>query len=269
MVKKNNRKNNIFRLQANEKNIKSKIKEIKKDYKKKSKKQNYNSAIKILNSYENNFSFNNENKIKLLALRELVNNLEQDIDDNASYPDIEDLELSYKLYHKKEFHQYRLKPVEIKSNLEGNIDKLSKKMCDFSGKRLLTNTQKLIRNYISPYTPYNGLLVYHGVGVGKTCTAIAIAEGFKEIIKGNKKKIYVLLPRSIQVNFVNEILNKGLIEKSIEEAMRKCTGDSYFKDGKIERAKKSKKKCLKLWIIYYENIINFWVIWNLYQKLKN
>ena len=27
------------------------------------------------------------------------------------------------------------------------------------------------------YTPYRGLLLYHGLGSGKTCTSIAIAEG--------------------------------------------------------------------------------------------
>ena len=31
----------------------------------------------------------------------------------------------------------------------------------------LTDNQKFLRTYISPYTPYNGLLLYHGVGVGK------------------------------------------------------------------------------------------------------
>ena len=30
------------------------------------------------------------------------------------------------------------------------------------------------------YTPYRGLLLYHGLGSGKTCTSIAIAEGMKD-----------------------------------------------------------------------------------------
>jgi hypothetical protein len=29
------------------------------------------------------------------------------------------------------------------------------------------------------YTPYRGLLSYHGLGSGKTCTSIGIAEGMK------------------------------------------------------------------------------------------
>ena len=41
-----------------------------------------------------------------------------------------------------------------------------------------SETQKLLKNFISPYTPYNGLLLWWGVGVGKTCTAVKISESF-------------------------------------------------------------------------------------------
>lgn len=243
------KKNDILNLQSKENNIRTKINEKKRELKKKTKKQNYDNSFNILNKYNtNNFSFDEENMIKLEALKELVNNLNKEIDENATYPDIEDLDLSYKLFHKKEFHQYRLKKVDFKGDILPNIEKMSKDLCDMSGKILLSNPQKLLRNYISPYTPYNGVLVYHGVGVGKTCTAISIAEGLKEVINGNKKKIYVLVAPSIEDNFINEILNKKLIEKSIELAMCKCTGTSYFKDGKIEKIakKKDSKKMAKL-----------------------
>ena len=40
--------------------------------------------------------------IRLKALKELVNNLDNSIDNEASYPGVNDLDLSYKLYHKKE-----------------------------------------------------------------------------------------------------------------------------------------------------------------------
>lgn len=38
-----------------------------------------------------------------------------------------------------------------------------------------TPTQDFIRNYFNPSSVYKGLLLYHGVGVGKTCTAMATA----------------------------------------------------------------------------------------------
>ena len=246
------KKNNILLLEANENTIKTKIKDKKKKIGKKTKKAYYNDAFSIMDKFNNNSSFNNQNRITLEALKELVNDLETNIDLDSVYPELNDMDLNYKLFHKKEFYQYRIKKPEMKGNLEKNIDELSKKMCDLSGKRLLTNPQKLLRNYISPYTPYNGLLVYHGVGVGKTCTSISIAEGLKEIIKNNKKKIYILVNPSIKENFRNEILNTALIEKNIEEAKTKCTGEAYFKDEKIQKGK-TKKKNMSLLV---KNIIS-------------
>jgi len=38
-----------------------------------------------------------------------------------------------------------------------------------------TNTQNFIRQYIRPDSPFKGLLAWHSVGTGKTCTAIAAA----------------------------------------------------------------------------------------------
>ena len=38
-------------------------------------------------------------------------------------------------------------------------------------------------------TPYNGLLLYFGVGVGKSCSSILIANNFKEYVKKYNKKL--------------------------------------------------------------------------------
>lgn len=75
---------------------------------------------------------------------------------------------------------------------------------------LLTH-QKIVRDYLNLYTPYRGLLLYHGLGSGKTCTSIAIAEGMK-----SDKKVYVLTPASLKTNFLSE--------------MQKCGDDLYKKD---------------------------------------
>ena len=39
--------------------------------------------------------------------------------------------------------------------------------------------QTLVQQYLSYETPYRGLLVYHGLGTGKTATAISLAEGLR------------------------------------------------------------------------------------------
>jgi len=41
----------------------------------------------------------------------------------------------------------------------------------------LTPTQQFVRHYMVPENPYKGLLAWHSVGTGKTCTAVATASG--------------------------------------------------------------------------------------------
>ena len=58
--------------------------------------------------------------------------------------------------------------------------------------------QKLIRKYISDKSPYRGVLVFHGLGTGKTCTAINAA------IKTDRK-VVLLIPASIKNTWLREI----------------------------------------------------------------
>jgi hypothetical protein len=76
--------------------------------------------------------------------------------------------------------------------------------------RELLPYQKLVRDYLLAETPYRGLLVYHGLGSGKTCSAIAVAESLM-----NTHKIFVMLPASLQANFKGEL--------------RKC-GDPFYQE---------------------------------------
>ena len=69
----------------------------------------------------------------------------------------------------------------------------------------LMTHQKVVRDYINLYTPYRGLLLYYGLGTGKTCSSIAIAEGMKE----TSKQIFVMTPASLRTNFFEEIQKCG------------------------------------------------------------
>lgn len=60
--------------------------------------------------------------------------------------------------------------------------------------------QKVVSDYLNLYTPYRGLLLLHGLGSGKTCTSIGIAEGMK-----TDKKIIVMTPASLKKNFFGEL----------------------------------------------------------------
>ena len=77
---------------------------------------------------------------------------------------------------------------------------VSEKTVDFE---LLTH-QLVIRDYLNLYTPYRGLLLYHGLGSGKTCSSIGIAEGMK-----SGKQIVLMTPASLKMNFFNELKKCG------------------------------------------------------------
>ena len=64
--------------------------------------------------------------------------------------------------------------------------------------------QKLISDYLQASSPYRGILLYHGLGVGKTCASIAIAEGFRD-----DRKIIVLLNKSLKQNFRGNLMFCG------------------------------------------------------------
>ena len=87
-----------------------------------------------------------------------------------------DPEFNKKIFHKKEFYENK---ITIK---DYDINKLSEERCNFKKWKLSPN-QIFLKNFMSLETPYNGLLICHGTGVGKTCSAITIAEQFKQIVK--------------------------------------------------------------------------------------
>ena len=60
--------------------------------------------------------------------------------------------------------------------------------------------QKLVRDYLNIYSPYRGLLLFHGLGSGKTCTSIAIAEGLK-----TSQNIIIMTPASLRRNYIDEL----------------------------------------------------------------
>ena len=80
--------------------------------------------------------------------------------------------------------------------------------CEIEVKRFdLFPHQKFIRDYMQFYSPYRGLLLYHGLGVGKTCASIAAAEVLREY-----KDVLVMLPASLRTNYINEIKKCGHAE---------------------------------------------------------
>ena len=66
--------------------------------------------------------------------------------------------------------------------------------------------QKFVRDYMRQESPYRGVLVYHGLGSGKTCTSIATAEA---LFAASGKKIIVMANYSLKKNFFSEVSKCG------------------------------------------------------------
>lgn len=91
------------------------------------------------------------------------------------YPDIHDSQFQQKLFNKTEFHQL----------------KLSAKSESVEPGQLLKH-QQMIQRFLSPYTQYDELLVYHEMGTGKTCVAFAVSEFVKTVSVDKVAHIIVL-----------------------------------------------------------------------------
>ena len=135
-------------------------------------------------------------------------------------------------------NSYYLNNRKIFTNFINNLfqqykTKKEKKSGDGKPVSLFTH-QEIIRDYINLYSPYRGLLIYHGLGAGKTCGSIGIAEGLK-----NDKQIYIMTPASLQMNYVKELKKCGdplyrtnqyweFVEtndnRELEEALQKVLG---------------------------------------------
>lgn len=66
--------------------------------------------------------------------------------------------------------------------------------------------QAFVRDYMQRPTPYRGVLVYHGLGSGKTCTSIAALEA---LYQEKQRPVYILTPASLQPNYRDEITKCG------------------------------------------------------------
>jgi hypothetical protein len=110
---------------------------------------------------------------------------------------------SYYLSNRKIFIDF-MSSLFDKYKKEIGLEALRETTCARSEDFSLMTHQKIVKDYLSLYTPYRGLLLYHGLGSGKTCTSIAIAEGLK-----TRNQIIVMTPASLRTNYIEELKKCG------------------------------------------------------------
>ena len=140
------------------------------------------------------------------------------------YPDVSDPNFAARLAKKTEFYDLRSEPVAEDSCQQA------------AGEFSTTAIQRLVARFLHPDTPYNGVLVYHGVGVGKTCSAVTVAETFLETMPYNK--VYIIAPQAIAEGFRRTIfdINRLVPTTKAEYALTKelwkspqCTSMTYVR----------------------------------------
>ena len=102
---------------------------------------------------------------------------------------------AYVLPNRKAFSEYIVRIFRNYRDSAKDADDEAEDLCmkqAGSTSRELLSYQKLVRDYLLIETPYRGLLLYHGLGSGKTCSSIAIAESLM-----TTKKVFILSPASL------------------------------------------------------------------------
>lgn len=115
-------------------------------------------------------------------------------------------------YNEKIFKSFN--PKFYENNYEKPKCKCSNDVCELDEDKSISlfPQQRFIRDYIQFDSPYRGALLYHELGSGKSGASIAAAEGYI-----NKKKIFVLSPASLAVNYENEILKISSIGLNLKK----------------------------------------------------
>jgi hypothetical protein len=131
-------------------------------------------------------------KKEMIERTELAKNPEED---SYLYPSLNDPNFIVKIVEKKEFSdtKYDGKIYDIKEQAEILAN------AEFE----LSPHQSFVRNFLSFQTPYNSLLLYHGLGTGKTSSAIGVCEEQRDYLKqiGVTKRIIIVASPNVQDNF--------------------------------------------------------------------
>lgn len=132
----------------------------------------------------------------------------------------------------EQYNQYAWNEVRVENGCETPAQQVATTITDFSP------TQNFIRSYFTARCPLKGMLLYHSVGTGKTCCAIATASSSFE--QDKYTILYVTrhtLKMDVWKNMFDQVCNVVLQEKIRTEGMtipesqaarKKLISDGWF-----------------------------------------
>lgn len=110
------------------------------------------------------------------------------------YPEYTDPSFYGDIYRKKEFNRSKIDAKEY-------YNKSVEQICS-SQEKILQPHQEFLRNYLSDQTPYNGILLFHGVGTGK-----CVLPETEVYVNGGKYRIDDLWRNNYQID---SLINDGV-----------------------------------------------------------
>lgn len=145
---------------------------------------------------------------------------------NYLYPHLDDPNFNIKISNKKEFND-----TKYDGTIVDDFEKHSEILCnsDFE----MSPHQSFVRKFLSFQTPYNSLLLYHGLGSGKTCSAINVAEEMRDYLKqmNISQRIMIIASPNVQENFKTQLFDESKL-KLVDGLwnIRACTGNNFLKE---------------------------------------
>lgn len=153
------------------------------------------------------------------------------------FPQNNDQNLQEILFEKKEFNSNQL-----------FLDSTGSDQCN--GEFSIKPHQIVLKNFMNKESPYKSLLVYHGVGVGKTCSGLTIAENFRDIYARPDRKIIILSSKNVQIGWKKTIYTP-------DRGSNQCTGDS-FTNSSVKEGRQVNKLIKQYYeIMAYQSFSNF------------
>ena len=227
----------------------------------KGKQQNKKDISECDNSNNKNIYDSQCNNILLNNEKDNRENIEKNPDNFPYlYPDLNDKHFNIKIAEKKEFSD---------TKYDGSIYNVKEyaEVLAHADYELLPQ-QAFVRNFMSFQTPYNSLLLFHGLGSGKTCSAIGVCEEMRDYLKqmGISKRIIIVASPNVQDNFKLQLFDERKL-KQVDGiwTMKGCLGNKLLKEVKQKSMVLTKDKIIS----QVKSIINASYLFTGYTQFSN
>jgi len=107
------------------------------------------------------------------------------------------------------FHPSKYQKKTTKASCE-----CTKDSCELDVSKVsLFPQQRIVKDYMQFDSPYRGILLYHGLGSGKSAASIAASEGYI-----NHKNVIIMTPASLSQNYENELMKISTIGLNLKKS---------------------------------------------------